>query len=123
MPGEPVEHALAPLRPALEQHLGVGGGEEGVAGRLELRPQLAVVVDDPVEDDRQSERRVDHRLRAALGEVDDRQPPVGEAGAAVEPQAVAVGPARRQRLAHPQQRGAVGRPPRRSSPAMPHIRR
>ena len=80
-----------------------------MARPLELLPQLAVVVDDPVEDDRQPERLVDHRLRAALGQVDDREPPVRE-------------PARRRRArarrrraraararAHAQQRVAVRR--------------
>jgi hypothetical protein len=58
---------------------------ERVARALELGPQVAVVVDDPVEDDRQPERVIGHRLRAALGQIDDRQPPVGEPGLAVEP--------------------------------------
>ena len=108
-PRQPVEHPLAPLGPALQQHLGVGVREERMARPLELRAQLAVVVDDPVEDDRQPERVVDHRLRAALGQVDDREPPVGEPGAPVQPQPRPVRPARRQHLAHPRQRLPVRR--------------
>ena len=78
--------------------------------RLELGAQLAVVVDAAVEDDRSE--AVAHRLRAALGQVDDRQPPVHEACVSVEPHAGAVRPARRERLAHPLERRAIRpRPP------------
>jgi hypothetical protein len=84
-------------------------GLEGEAVALELRAQLAVVVDAPVEDDGQAEILVDHRLRAALGEVDDRQPPVGQADAAVHPLARAIGPPRRERRAHARERVAVRR--------------
>ena len=76
---------------------------------LELRAQLAVVVDAAVEDDREAERVVAHRLRAELGEVDDRQPPVHHPGAAVEPDALAVGPARGERRVHALERRPVGR--------------
>jgi hypothetical protein len=81
-----------------------------VARRLELRTQLGVVVDAAVEVHREAEPVVDHGLGAALGEVDDREPPVDEAGAALDPQALAVGPARRDRRAHPLERGAIRRP-------------
>ena len=49
--------------------------------RDQLAAQLVVVVDAAVEDDRQPERLVAHRLRATLAEVDDRQPPVDHADA------------------------------------------
>ena len=63
---EAVEHALAPRRPAVQQHLGVGGRAEARATRLELGAQLVVVVDAAVEGDGEAEVVVDHRLRAAL---------------------------------------------------------
>ncbi len=81
-----------------------------MAELLELAAQLAMVVDAAVERDREAERLVAHRLRSALRQVDDRQPPVHEPGVAVEPQAVAVGAARRERRAHPLERRAVGAP-------------
>ena len=52
---------------------------------------------------------VAHRLRAELGEVDDRQPPVHHPDAAVDPHARPVGPARRQRGAHALERVTVRR--------------
>ena len=67
-----------------------------------------MVVDAAVEDDREAERVVAHRLRAGLGEVDDGQPPVDHPGGAVEPDAVAVGPARGERGVHALERRAVG---------------
>ena len=57
MPASRSSSALAPLRPALEQHLGVARGGERVAEPLELGAQLAVVVDAAVEDDGEAERR------------------------------------------------------------------
>jgi hypothetical protein len=54
----------APVVVALEDHLGVAGGEEAVAVALELGAQLLVVVDAAVEDRGQAELVVDHRLAA-----------------------------------------------------------
>jgi hypothetical protein len=62
----------------LEQHLGVGRGEEPVPGGLELGTQLAVVVDQPVEHGREPQLGIDHRLRAPLGKIQDLEPPVPE---------------------------------------------
>jgi hypothetical protein len=106
-PGEPVEHPLAPDAPALEQHLGVGVGGEHLPGALELGPQLTMVVDAAVEDD--MELVVVHRLGAGRGEVDDRQPAMGERDAVAAPQPVAVRPARRERRVHPREGVAVRR--------------
>ena len=82
--GEHAEEALdarrAPPVEGLEQHLGVGGGEEAVAVALQLLAELAEVVDQAVEDGGQAELVVDHRLRAALGQVEDLQPAVPERG-------------------------------------------
>jgi hypothetical protein len=69
----------APVVVALEDHLGVGGGEEAVAVALELGAQLLVVVDAAVEDRGQAELVVHHRLAAGRRQVDDRQPAVPKA--------------------------------------------
>ncbi len=50
---------------------------------------------------------VAHRLGAALGEVDDRQPPVHEPGVPVQPEAGAVRAARGEGRAHPLERVAL----------------
>ena len=65
-------------RVRLGDHLGVARREEPVALALELGPQLAVVVDAAVERDGAPDVRIDERLRALLGQVDDLQPAVGE---------------------------------------------
>ena len=112
------EHAPQPLgeaRPVLlvevDEHLGVGVRRaEAVAGRLELRPQLGVVVDLAVLDDDDPPVLVGDRLVAAL-EVDDRQPPRRQPGLAEHDLARAVRPAVAQRFAHgAQQRGVDGAP-------------
>jgi hypothetical protein len=108
--GEAVEQAFSPLRPALEQHLGVARRGEDVAAPLELGVQLRVVVDAAVEGDGEAERLIAHGLTAALGEVDDRQAAVHESGAATQPQPRAVGPPRGQRGAHALERLAIGAP-------------
>ena len=112
------EHAPQPLgeaRPVLlvevDEHLGVGVRRaEAMAGRLELRPQLGVVVDLAVLDDDDPPVLVGDRLVAAL-EVDDREPPRGQPGLAEHHLARAVGPAVHERVAHgAQQRGIDGPP-------------
>ena len=107
---EVVDAAGAPAVVGLEHHLGVRGREEAVAGGLQLLAQLLVVVDAAVEDQRQPEVAVDHRLRAARGQVDDRQPPVPERDRPVRDDAVGVGAARRHGIGHPGHGGDVGRP-------------
>src|SRR5207302_10316938 len=76
--GEAADQALPPLMPALEEYLGVAGGEEAVPGTLEFPAQLPVVVDATVVHDGEAKLRVDHRLVAPAREVDDRQSPVPE---------------------------------------------
>ena len=91
---------------------------------LQLRAQLAVVVDAAVEDDGEAERLVDHRLRAARRQVDDREPPVREPDRPVDPDALRR-PARAGRSTACMRASAArsGAPSRRSSPAKPHIAR
>ena len=63
-----------------------------VAAGEQLLAQLGVVVDLAVEDDDDGAVLVGHRLRAA-GDVEDREPPVAEADAVADVEAVAVGAA------------------------------
>ena len=103
--GEPVEqsapHAFQPWTstspsPCVREH---------VAGRRELAPQRAEVVDLAVEDD--GDRAVGgHERLPAAGEVDHRQPAMAESDRAVEVKAVGVGAAMRERRGHRGQRVA-----------------
>jgi hypothetical protein len=99
-----LDHALAPVLPRAQQHLGVGVALERVPVALELAAQLAEVVDLAVERERQSRRLVPHRLRRSYG-IDDRQAPVAEQHARALASrelaaAVAIGPAMRDRVQH-----------------------
>ncbi len=92
---QPVEEPLAPVAPAVQQHLGVARRDEVEALRLEFRPQRVKVVDLAVEDDPQAPVGRRHRLVAERREVDDREPAVAEADASVrgDPGAGVVGSA------------------------------
>jgi hypothetical protein len=99
-----LHHALAPVLPGAQQHLGVRGRREGVARSLELGAQLAEVVDLAVERERQARRRVAHRLVAAA-RIDDGEAAVPQQDAAARAGVdlagpVAVGAAVRDRLEH-----------------------
>ena len=104
---EPVERVGPPLRERLQHDLGVGVGLEGAPERLELGPQVEVVVDLAVVGDRVATVGGVHRL-LAVGDVDDRQPPVGQAAGAAGDDALAVGPAVLLAVVHPLQQGVVG---------------
>lgn len=69
---------VPPLGVGLEEHFRVGVGEEAVAQAFEPSAQLTVVVEAPVEDGRDPQVGVGHRLGAALREVDDLQPAVAQ---------------------------------------------
>ena len=110
------EHAVEALRrvvppgvPGLEDHFGVARGEEPVALGLELGAQLLVVIDAAVEHERQAELGIDHRLLAALGQVDDLEPPVAERHAPARHDAFRVRPARGHGAGHGTQRLYRGR--------------
>lgn len=96
---QPVEHADAPLPPAMDDRLRVGPGAEDVAVRLELRTQGGVVVDFAVERHHHLAVRAEHGLRAP-GQVDNGQPPVAEAQMRLGMKAVAVRAAMRDRVGH-----------------------
>jgi hypothetical protein len=76
---EALDAGRPPLGPGLQDHLGVAGRGEAVAGLGQLLAQLLVVVDAAVEGDRQAQRGVDEGLRGGFGQVDDLQPAVAEA--------------------------------------------
>ena len=79
----------SPLFVGVNDRLGVRGGPEAMAARLELLPELAVVVDLAVEDDPDAAVLVLHRLMAA-GAVDDGQPAVTERRVRIGKHAAAV---------------------------------
>ena len=110
-PAQPLGEARTVLLVEVDEHLRVGVRRpEAVAGGLELGPQRGMVVDLAVLHDDDAAVLVGDRLVAAL-EVDDRQPPRGQAGAAQQRLPCAVGPAVAQRVAHgAQQRGVDGAP-------------
>ena len=106
-----LDHGRAALLVELQHHLGVGVGTEATALGFELGLELAVIVDLAVEGDGERAVGAVHRLRAALGKIDDGEPPVGEADPAVgrQPVAAAVGAARRHAGVHAPELGAIDR--------------
>ena len=117
-PEEALDARRAPLVEGLEQHLGVGVGEEAVAVALQLLAELAEVVDQAVEDGGQAQLVVDHRLRTALGEVEDLEPAVPERGASHRVHAGSVRPTAVHGLVDPRDRRDV-----RVAPVEPHFTR
>ncbi len=97
---EPPQHGGPFLEVETEHHLGVRSTPEGVPLRLELRPQLPVVVDLAVEDELHRPLRGPHRLVAERREVDDREAGMPEADArgAVDEDSLIVGAAMPHRL-------------------------
>ena len=77
-PDEVIDAVGAPRVERLDDHFTVGVGEEAVALALEFCAQFLVVVDAAVEHHRETEFGVDHRLRAAFGQVDDLEPSMPE---------------------------------------------
>jgi hypothetical protein len=105
---EAVDAAVAPLGVGLRDDLRVARGEEAVAEALELRAQLVVVVDAAVEDDGAAGRRIDERLGARVGEVDDLQAAMTERDRPGRPRAGAIGAAPRHGRRHALDGGDVG---------------
>ena len=105
---EVVDEPVAPMVVALEQNLGVAGGEEAVAVADQVLPQFLVVVDSAVPGDGQSQLRIDHRLGARFGQIDDLQATMAERDSALRPHACAVGTPGRHRLGHGRDRGDIG---------------
>ena len=77
-PAQALEAGLAPFCVGREQHLAVGVGGEGAALAAQLVAQLEIIVDLPVENEVEAPARIGHRLKAGVGEIEDRKPPVPE---------------------------------------------
>src|SRR5690606_17919508 len=77
-PVHPLDAGRPPVREGLEDHFRIAVREEAVASLLQDLSKLAVVVYAAVEDYRQPQLRIVHRLARALGQVDDRKPSMGE---------------------------------------------
>ena len=77
-------------------------GAESVAGVLQLAPERKMVVDLAVEGDPNGAVRIGHGLGGGIGKVDDGEPAVGEADAAVLgfPASLSVGSPVRHAVAH-----------------------
>jgi len=110
LPVEAVERVLAPLLPGMDDDLGVAAGAEGVAGGHQLGAQLDVVEDLAVEDDPHRLVLVGHGL-LPRGQVDDREPGVGQAGVAVVVAPELVGATMEHRPHHVPERAHLGRTP------------
>ena len=98
-PAEVRERVLAPLLISVHDRLGIGIGVELVPVRGELRAQLAVVVNLPVEDHPDGSVFVANRLVAA-GEVDDAQAAHAERRAIRDEHPLVVWPAVTDDIAH-----------------------
>jgi hypothetical protein len=68
------DEVLTPLQVGSGQHLGIGRADECLSLAAQLLAQLPVIVDLAVE--HYGDRSDPHRLRAALGQIDDREPPM-----------------------------------------------
>ncbi len=109
-PVEPSEAVGPPLEVGVEHHLGVAVGVERVPERLELRPQLAEVVDLAVVGELHETVVGPHGL-VPTGGVDDGEATVPEAGERVLEEALAVGTPMGDAAGHGGQEGGVGRAP------------
>ena len=94
--------AHAPRGEPLDHHLGVGVAAEAVAGKLQLRAELARVVHLAVIGEREPSVGRQHRLRAGRAQVDDGKPRVTEREprAFLHPHTLRVRPAVAQRRRH-----------------------
>ena len=102
----------------VDEHLGVAVRGEAVAGALELRAQLGVVVELAVLDDVNRAVLVRDRLVAGL-QVDDREPAGSQSDRPFDEGAVAVRASVKELRAHPRELLRVGRPARRDDSADP----
>jgi hypothetical protein len=96
---EPVHALVAPLLVGVHDRLGIRPRAIHVAARLQLAPDVGVVVDFPVEDRPDGACFVRQRLLAAR-HVDDAQSPVREQRAIIEPEPCFVGTPMGEDVAH-----------------------
>ena len=92
-------------------HLGIAPGAEAMPRALEPLAQRPVIVDLAVADHADRAVLVRERL-PTVRDVDDRQPPAAESGAALDRHPVAVGTAVDQRLTHALEQGRIRLPAR-----------
>ena len=116
-PVEALDAALAPLAVGLEDHLRVRLRAEAMALRLELGPQLDVVVDLAVMDQLEPAVPACEGLQARVREVDDREPEVAERDAGCLERAPPVRPAVRELGEHALDGLGLGRPVERNDAA------
>src|SRR5690606_11843061 len=102
------QHRFAPGVVALAQHFGIALGKEAVAQPFELGAQFGVVVDSAVEDHREAQRRIDHRLARGLAQIHDLQPAVPHGHRAGAMEAARIGAARGEVLSDAFDRPQVG---------------
>ncbi len=108
-PDEVVNAPDTPTVIGLTDHLGVGGREETIALGGKLAAKFAVVVDTAVEDGREAELAVDHRLRTALRQINDLQAAMAERDRPGRPHAAGVRATRPHPVSHPRHRVHIGR--------------
>src|SRR5579862_6117269 len=83
----------------MNDYFGVSVGAELVTVRDELGPELGEVIDFAVEDDPGAAVFIEHRL-VATGKINDAQTAHAEPGAVLDEDALIVGPAMHNLLAH-----------------------
>ena len=73
----------------MEQNLRVAVGSEDAATPTQLGPQILKVVDLAIEDNDQRTSLIDHWLISG-GEIDDRQPQMGQPNPRIGPEPIAI---------------------------------
>ena len=104
---EPVDARVPPFGVRAQDHLGVAGGAEAMALRLQRPAQFPVVVDLAVVDDREVRALHLHRLAAGGREIDDAEAGVGEAQPRLHAERFVVGASMAKRIDHALHAGAV----------------
>src|SRR5476649_2399746 len=97
--GEAFDAGLARILIYMENRLGVGPGPISVTLVLEPRLEFRVVVDLTVEDDPGVSVVCRHWLSTAR-DIDDREPPMGEADGTFGPHAFTIGTTVAENVAH-----------------------
>jgi len=86
----PLENVRAPLLVTVDDHFRIGTGAELMPLRLQLRPQLLVIVNFAIENDPDLLLRIRHRLMTAR-KIDDRQLPETQAKIIIKEIALVIG--------------------------------
>ena len=108
-PVEPVEQALAPLLPPVDEHLAVALAAEPMSSGDQQAAQVPEVVDLAVVRDPDRLVLVGHRTTGRARQVDDREAPVCESGGPVDQHALVVRTSMRDRSRRPAERDLVDR--------------